>query len=644
MKDHVDMADKKMIRNEASSSRSNSNNGRGESVVVDVGRLRSSCGYCKSGSHTSITHGLRAHSLTVDDYQGLLDRGWRRSGCFLYKPEMEKTCCPSYTIRLKASDFVPSKEQVRVAKRMQRFIDGTLNVKKPYELVETCASRDPCHLSNSECTSSVQRNFLVDNGVHKNNFEQVMRCLSDQIDSVVHACIMQGKFPPDIQFPKASVKSVAPAKRKLQAEGSEDLLYSSNISFQIAAALRRANKDAHFPKPTENCTEKSNQCRDPNPKFIADELSSHLSNLVPASGFSLKACNGHLNFYSTEIQAQPDVVVGKAAISKDPSTGSGSERFSLDFAGKFQAKGPNLEIHMKRSSFDPEEYALYKRYQIQVHNDAPDHVTESSYKQFLVDSPLVFVPSSQDSTTPPCGFGSFHQQYLIDGKLVAVGVIDILPRCLSSKYLFWDPDLAFLSLGKYSALQEINWVRENEGHCPSLQYYYLGYYIHSCNKMRYKAAYRPSELLCPLRYQWVPFDIAKRLLDRKPYVVLSDFATLQNEEPSSHVFEEHMGQEDEPCPEESNDIPIDDDDEDMSEIDFEDSDDESGPETTTPPEMRKEDIGNIVIGLKGMHLRYKDIQEAFGAKERQYLESQLHRYLRVVGMDVSERMVYSLVG
>lgn len=58
--------------------------------------------------------------------------------------------------------------------------------------------------------------------------------------------------------------------------------------------------------------------------------------------------------------------------------------------------------------------------------------------------------------------------------------------------------------------------------------------------------------------------------------------------------------------------------------------------------MRKEDIGNIVIGLKGKHLRYKDIQEAFGAKERQYLESQLHRYLRVVGMDVSERMVYSL--
>ncbi|CAL5387643.1 unnamed protein product [Camellia sinensis] len=35
----------------------------------------------------------------------LLDRGWRRSGCFLYKPEMESICCPSYTIRLKPSDL-----------------------------------------------------------------------------------------------------------------------------------------------------------------------------------------------------------------------------------------------------------------------------------------------------------------------------------------------------------------------------------------------------------------------------------------------------------------------------------------------------------------------------------------------------------
>jgi arginyl-tRNA--protein-N-Asp/Glu arginylyltransferase len=66
--------------------------------------------------------GLWTERLTVNDYQALLDSGWRRSGCYLYKPEMEKTCCPSYTIRLKASDFVPSKEQQRVRRRIERYM------------------------------------------------------------------------------------------------------------------------------------------------------------------------------------------------------------------------------------------------------------------------------------------------------------------------------------------------------------------------------------------------------------------------------------------------------------------------------------------------------------------------------------------
>lgn len=82
---------------------------------------------------------------------------------------------------------------------------------------------------------------------------------------------------------------------------------------------------------------------------------------------------------------------------------------------------------------------------------------------------------------------------------VAVGVVDVLPLCLSSVYLFWEPQLACLSLGKVSALREIEWVREASVRCPSLRYYYMGFYIHSCPKMVYKGKFRPSDLLCPAR-------------------------------------------------------------------------------------------------------------------------------------------------
>ena len=53
----------------------------------------------------------------------------------------------------------------------------------------------------------------------------------------------------------------------------------------------------------------------------------------------------------------------------------------------------------------------------------------------------------------PDGFGSFHQQYLLDGKIIMVGVIDILPHCISSVYLYYDPEYFFLTLGTYSALR-----------------------------------------------------------------------------------------------------------------------------------------------------------------------------------------------
>ncbi len=51
------------------------------------------------------------------------------------------------------------------------------------------------------------------------------------------------------------------------------------------------------------------------------------------------------------------------------------------------------------------------------------------------------------------GFGSFHQQYWLDGRLICVGVLDILPTCVSSVYLYYDPDFFFLSPGTYSALR-----------------------------------------------------------------------------------------------------------------------------------------------------------------------------------------------
>ncbi|KAL5568542.1 hypothetical protein UlMin_025117 [Ulmus minor] len=592
------------MRSEASSSSKSSNSRtnddeRGKSKVVDWGRNRTTCGYCKSSGRTRISHGLWAHSLTVNDYQALLDRGWRRSGSFLYKPEMERTCCPSYTIRLRVGDFVPNKEQLRVTRRIQRYLDGNLDCNTPLKLKKDLdASKETSSFADHGVSNSAVKEFSSSNNAEKDGVYKILDNLSDKIDKAMRTCVDSGEFPNDIQLPKASVKRVLQGKRKLFVEGSEDLLFSSNIAFQIAAAIKRAQsgmKDVQQSRESKDMSDEK-VC----PKAVAEKLASSLNQLGETGGLLVRACNGHMNFYSGAKQSS---LYGSDEVVTASQGPAASRESTSQTSSPPPVKRRRLEIHLKRSSFDPEEFALYRRYQIKVHNDTPDHVTESSYKRFLVDSPLIYVPPTGDGTVPPCGFGSFHQQYVIDGKLVAVGVIDILPKCLSSKYLFWDPDFAFLSLGKYSAMQEINWVKENQIHCPSLQYYYLGYYIHSCNKMRYKAAYRPSELLCPLRYQWVSFDIARPWLDRKRYVVLSDCTTLQDGVSSApNVSEDVMeSQHDDITIEGSSDVEMYQNEEALDPED-ESSEDESGTESSGTESVQIENGDNNSDRVEGGEL------------------------------------------
>lgn len=62
----------------------------------------------------------------------------------------------------------------------------------------------------------------------------------------------------------------------------------------------------------------------------------------------------------------------------------------------------------------------------------------------------------------------------VDGQLIAVGVLDILPRCVSSVYLFYDPAFAHLQLGKISALREIALVEQLRRQRPNIEWYYMG--------------------------------------------------------------------------------------------------------------------------------------------------------------------------
>ena len=80
--------------------------------------------------------------------------------------------------------------------------------------------------------------------------------------------------------------------------------------------------------------------------------------------------------------------------------------------------------------------------------------------------------------------------YYSEGQLMAVGLIDEMPRSLSSIYFFFDPEFAHLSPGVFSALCEIELARR-----LGKEHVYFGYCVPGCQSLTYKALFRPHEVM-----------------------------------------------------------------------------------------------------------------------------------------------------
>lgn len=138
----------------------------------------------------------------------------------------------------------------------------------------------------------------------------------------------------------------------------------------------------------------------------------------------------------------------------------------------------NQDIRIRASSLDTlneTHFDLYSRYLKSRHQDGDmaQH-TQTEMEHFL-----------------SCSWGNTE---LIEGwlhdDLVMVAVTDRTPLALSALYTFFAPELEKRSLGTLGILNQI--IRCEQLALPFL---YLGYWIESCQKMAYKTAYRPLELL-----------------------------------------------------------------------------------------------------------------------------------------------------
>ncbi|KAF3766232.1 hypothetical protein M406DRAFT_290615 [Cryphonectria parasitica EP155] len=175
-----------------------------------------------------------------------------------------------------------------------------------------------------------------------------------------------------------------------------------------------------------------------------------------------------------------------------------------------------LQVTLEPDDFTEEKFDVFENYQRVVHGEDPSSIQRSGFKRFLCASPV-----RPGTYTNPDGreikVGSFHQCYRLDGKLVAVGVLDLLPHAVSAVYFMYHESIHKYQPGKLGALREIALAMEG-----GYRYWYPGYYIHSCPKMRYKIDYSPQYVLDPETLGWDLLDKeALVIFDDKPYVSLS---------------------------------------------------------------------------------------------------------------------------
>ncbi|XP_064370397.1 arginyl-tRNA--protein transferase 1 isoform X4 [Dromaius novaehollandiae] len=461
------------------------------------------CGYCKNETG-NLSHGaggaggMWAHSMTIQDYQDLIDRGWRRSGKYVYKPIMNQTCCPQYTIRCQALHFQTSKSHKKVLKKMLKFISKG-------DVSKVMGGEEPM---DSHIEDVVACNYEFRSESHVSQAELTPL-------SVDHAESVETEDKDKEQMEEeVNVKKVESGSLQIHVAKDTPVPGEPSHSTKIVPALPKPGKGADLSKPP---------CRKAKDIRKERKLQKLLQNqMCTCEGSPLQAGDQVLLLQNSKSKTNqpktiedfifaslPDDAAHKLEVRVVRSSPPSSQ-FKATFQESYQVyKRYQMVIHKDppdkptinqvrlvpvsfedpqfKSSFS-QSAALFAKYQMAIHKDAPSDCGENEFTRFLCDSPL---EAENLPNGPDCGYGSFHQQYWLDGKIIAVGVVDVLPYCVSSVYLYYDPDYSFLSLGVYSALREIAFTRQLHEKAPDLCFYYMGFYIHSCPKMRYKS-FRPS--------------------------------------------------------------------------------------------------------------------------------------------------------
>jgi arginyl-tRNA--protein-N-Asp/Glu arginylyltransferase len=420
------------------------------------------------------------------------------AGDYLYKQNNFISCCPHLTIRLNVHKYARNKAQRQAMNKLERFLAG-----KTVSQVQDGEQHEDKKSANGSAAMDTSDSASSSKQPADPEAERIQSTLLTTIQSLVTQKSLPGALTPVLYEQALRVYPyVEPGKKatKAEAEAAPSTVapaaepsrwhYSTNAALILAGAAKKLGSSTSAREIADLLAKQSGlDCAVAGPGFL---------NVLHLPGLQQQpSARPRANSATKAPKRQPFEKPGAAAAASS----------SAPAAAASPAKAHTWEVRQVPAVFHQEAFSVYKKYQKAVHKDTDDKLTPEQYTNFLCKSPLV----QKEENSP---YGGFHHHYLLDGKIVAVGVVDILPSCLSSVYLYYDPDFEHLNLGTVTAVLEIEWIQTKLApKHPELKFYYLGYYIHTCSKMAYKGKYTPAELLCPVRGTWHSLAAVKPALD-----------------------------------------------------------------------------------------------------------------------------------
>jgi len=488
------------------------------SSMINLGYLHgydgNKCGYCENPKG-SITMGFSASHLSLQDYQDLMDRGWRRCGTYYYKPDVPNGCCKLFTIRLEAAKYQMRKSHKKVMKKWNRFLAGE----------DVRPGKDENEIKNPLADENEKKivKAIEEKEEQTDDEMAIMKALKEFLDWTK---ANSGRLAQILGWSENEVIQVSERTEKetkvLKANAKKFGDYTTNLLMLLFADNRARLGQGGI----KNVSDFIGKIRELAVETLAPLVENMNVNIQENGyiGFALNRQNAGTISESSLKKSMEEEKKPQGGDMQIEETKGEENRLKKEIVRKdltakvieeepVSSKARKFEIRFERAAFDKESFAMYQRYCKDIHEKEKED--KKGYTDFLCLQGLEV--DKMESGGKTLQLGCYHMKYYVDDKLIAIGVVDLLPKCLSSVYFFYEPEYKYLSLGVVGAVKEIEYVQEMSKYFPEFKYYYLGFYIQDCQKMVYKGEYEPAELLCPYTYNWVTLDeeLRKRIDKRE---------------------------------------------------------------------------------------------------------------------------------